>query len=254
MQQIKNELEKLTTVPPPPSTTIPPSAILPSEKFLETVGKGKKVSDLTLQQMAGMLTEFCSWVGIPASNFPAPEVMVSTVQAIGRNFGTMTDAELKKAFEMTAMGDLDCGEHFQTLSLKYISGVINAYRVKVNQAMRHYERQRVEPPTEQKEADWSETLEDLKKDPSLPIPASIFDWMVRKEILKPTNQEKLDAMRQADLEYRTALQRKIMAGYASAEDKKEYEQIHAGYGRRDAVYTKIANEAKKLLVKKYISQ
>ena len=201
-----------------------------------------------------MFTVFAALMGIPAQNMPQKEVMVVTINALIRNFGAMHEDELKKAFEMAAIGQLDVPEHYQSFCLKHVSAVINAWRIKVNQAMRHYENVRVEPKQldYKPEVDWTDTLEGLKKNPNGLIPAMMFDWMVQKGLINPTKEEKMNAMRVADMEYRQTLQGRINTGSAKSEDRAELEKMRNGYGRKDAIYTKIANEAKKLLIRKYL--
>lgn len=221
---------------------------------MESLGVGKKVNQLSIDEVKSILTAFAALMGIPAQNMPQPEVMLMTINALIRNFGAMHEGEIKKAFEMAATGQLETEEHYQSFSLKYICAVLNAYRVKVNQAMRHYEKVRVEPKQiEYKgEVDWTETLEGLKQNPNGLIPAIMYDWMVQKGLINNTKEEKLAAMRQADIEYRQQIQTKINNGSAKNEDRSELEKLRSGYGRKDAIFNKIANEAKKLLIKKYL--
>lgn len=259
MEKINNSLQKLAgtiTQPQQHNTILNASVIHQQEKFLESLGVGKKLHELSIPTVKNILTAFAGLMGIPATNMPTEEVMIMTINAMIRNFGSMHEGEVKKAFEMAATGQLDVEGHYQSLSLKYICSVLNAFRIKVNQAVRFYENHRREELKQldyKPEVDWSDTIEQIKKNPDIIFPASIFDWMVQKGMIHPTKEEKLEAMRYADMTYRQMLQTKISNGSAKSDDRRELEKMREGYGRKDAIYNKIANEAKKLLVKKYLS-
>ena len=220
------------------------------------MGQGRKVYQLSIEEVKGILTAFAALMGIPATNMPQPDVMLMTINALIKNFGAMHEGEVKKAFEMAATGQLDIEEHYQSFSLKYICTVLNAYRVKVNNAMRFYENVRKEPTNQlehKPEVDWTETLEDLKKNPNLPIPASMYDWMAKKGLVNHSKEEKQDAMMEAEIHYRQALHEKLMNGSARSQDKIEYEILKGEYTKKDPIHNRIANEAKKLLIKKYLN-
>lgn len=258
---ISKELAKMTTSPQLPSTISKNTAILPSDKFLESLGEGRLISQLSLVEVKQILTAFAAIMGIPANNMPTEEVMIATIQALVRNFSNMREGEIRKAFEMAATGQLDTVEHFQNLSLKYICTVLNAYRVKVNMAMRHYERSRQEPQSVpfEGEVDWSSTVNFLieastQQDPkSLIIPLDIYDWLISKGEIKPTADEKKACMKRAELELSHDLMNRMIAGKCSGEEKQWHELLKtSSYKKGDRLQTRLSLIAKRILVRDYL--
>jgi hypothetical protein len=226
--------------------------VVQSEKFLESLGKGRRLNEISLQEAKGILTGFAALMGIPANNLPAEEIMMATIQGLVRNFGSMYEGEVRTAFEMAITGKVEVEGHYQSLSLKYICNVLNAYRVKVNSAMRYYDRHRIEPPHEDLKADWSETLDDLAKDPNMIIPVAIYDWMIEKGIINPSKEEKVQGMKDAERKIREDLQALVTMGKASSDEVRDLEKIRGGYVKGDRIHHRVANEAKKILVKSYL--
>lgn len=236
---------------------------LQSEKFLESLGKGRLVSQLSLVEVKQILTGFAAIMGIPASNMPPEEVMMMTIQAIVTNFGAMHEGEIRKAFEMAAIGQLEIEEHYQSLSLKYICNVLNAYRIKVNLAMRYYERVRKEPVSEPHngEVDWSDTVANLiqqakvKDLRTIVIPVFVYDWLIRQGIIALSNEQKKAYIKKAEHEIGEELMAKIMRRKSSDEEKKWYELLQtSSYKKGDVLHSKVVNKAKTIIVRDYIKQ
>jgi hypothetical protein len=226
-----------------------------------SLGEGRLIGELSLNEVKQILTAFAAIMGIPANNMPGEEVMIATIQALVRNFSNMREGEIRKAFEMAATGQLETTEHYQNLSLKYICAVLNAYRVKVNLAMRHYERSRQEPESVpfEGEVDWSSTVDYLieasaKQDPkSLIIPISVYDWLIAKGEINPTAQDKKAVMKRAEIEMGQELLDKMIAGKASGEDKQWHEFLKtSSYKKGDRLHDKLALIAKRILVRDYL--
>lgn len=267
MEQLKKamgkELEKLTTNQPLPSTISTSTVILQSDKFLQSVGQGRLINQLSLGEIKQILTAFAAIMGIPANNMPEEQVMLITIQAMVANFGSMHEGEIRKAFEMAATGQLDIEQHFNVFSLKYICNVLNAYRVKVNLAMRHYERTRREPETVpfEGEVDWADTVSHLidvakTQDPkTLIIPVQIYEWLVQKGILKPTNDEKKDSMKRAEADMKQELLEKLMTHSLTGEERQWNELLKtSSYKKGDRLHDRLANMAKRILVRDYLKR
>lgn len=230
----------------------------PVDKYLKVLGKGKRLHELTLQEVNQMLIWFSALIGIPANNLPQQEVMVAIMQGLVRNFGSMYEPEVRLAFEMAATDKLEVEGHFQTFSLKYIASVLNAFRVQVNKEMNFHTRRAV-PTTKElpsTPADWSECLSYIKYEISQGrspiIPATMYDWMVTQGMINPTKEEKIAAMNKAHNRMKAELHSRIM-NKPSGTDREEWQQINQKYSKNDPIYSKVSNEAKKVLVFLYLS-
>lgn len=262
-KELGKELERMTTSPQLPSTISKSTVILQSDRFLESVGQGRRINSLTLGEVKQTLTAFAAIMGIPANNMPAEEVMMMTIQAIVTNFGSMTEGEIRKAFEMAATGQLDIEQHYQSLSLKYICNVLNAYRIKVNMAMRHYERTRQEPESMpfEGEVNWSETVGYLieqakKQDPStLIIPVQVYDWLIHTGEMNPSTEEKKMSMKRAEGEMKQQLLEKLMTHSLTGEERQWNEFLKtSSYKKGDRLQTRLANMAKRIIVRDYLKK
>lgn len=260
---MNKELEKLTTNRQLPNTILKNTVTSQSDRFLESLGQGRLINQLSLGEVKQILTAFAAIMGIPANNMPAEEVMMMTIQAIVTNFGAMHEGEVRKAFEMAATGQLDIEEHFQAFSLKYICNVLNAYRVKVNLAMRHFERTRQEPVSEpfDGEVDWSETVAHLievakVQDPrTLIIPIQVYEWLDQKGMIHLTPEEKKAFMKKAESELRQELLEKLVDHKISGEEKQWNELLKtSSYKKGDRLHSRLANMAKRIIVREYLKQ
>ncbi len=232
-----------------------------SDRFLESLGQGRILNQLSLAEVKQILTAFAAIMGIPANNMPAEEVMMMTIQAMITNFGAMHEGEVRKAFEMAATGQLEIEEHFQAFSLKYICNVLNAYRVKVNLAMRHYERTRQEPESVpfDGEVDWSDTVQHLievaksQDVKSLIIPIQVYQWLESKGKIKMTVDQKKDAMKMAESEMRQELLEKLVNNRITGEEKQWHELLKtSSYKKGDRLQLRLANMAKRIIVRQYL--
>lgn len=205
-----------------------------------------------------MLTWFAALSGIPATSLPSEEVMFAIIQGLIRNFGSMHEPEVRLAFEMAATDKLDVEGHYQTFSLKYLSSVLNAFRVHVNKSMTYHSRRAMpEQPSISTQTDWSESIEylkeEVKKGNQPIIPVAVYDWMIEKEMINPSVEDKKIAMNKAHNQMKAELHSRIM-GKPSGSDREDWDQINKKYSKNDKIHSKVANEAKKILVFAYLQE
>lgn len=265
MQSIKKEMEmqlqRMTTKQHLPSTISTNMVTSLSANFLESLGEGRRLNEMSLKDVQQIVTAFAALIGVHATNMPTQEVMVVTIQALVRNFGSMYEGEVRKAFEMAATGHLEVEEHYQTLSLKYICSVLNAFRIRVNQEMRFVNNKHLEMPTEkfEGEVDWSDTVKHLidvskTQDPkTLIIPIQIYDFLINRKLVTLTGEEKKKFMQKAESEFRQELQEKIIGNKADGEQRQWYELLKtSSYKKGDRLHETIAMKAKKIVVREYL--
>ena len=216
---------------------------------------------MNLKDVQSIVTAFAALMGVHASNLPAPDVMLVTIQALVRNFGSMHEGEVRKAFEMAATGQLDVEEHYQTLSLKYLCSVLNAFRIRVNQEMRFYNQTKTDMPTEkfEGEVDWSDTVKHLievskhQDAKTLIIPVQIYDFLINKKLGTLTGEAKTAYMVTAESEMRQEIQEKIISNKADGEQRQWYELLKtSSYKKGDRLHTSLAMKAKKIVVREYL--
>ena len=162
---------------------------------------------------------------------------------------------------MAATGQLDIEEHYQTLSLKYLCSVLNAFRIRVNQEMRFYNNTKMDMPTEkfEGEVDWTDTVKHLIEvskfqDPkTLIIPIQIYDFLIKRNLISLTGEEKKKFMQKAEAEMRQEIQEKIISNKADGEQRQWYELLKtSSYKKGDRLHDTIAMKAKKIVVREYL--
>lgn len=228
---------------------------------MESLGQGRQLNKLSLFDLKQSLTAFAAIMGIPANNMPSNEVMIVTIEALIRNFGAMHEGEVRKAFEMAATGQLEVEEHYQSFSLKYLCSVLNAYRVKVNITMRHYDRisKEPEPIAFEGQVDWTDIVQHLieaskTQDPrSLIIPVQVYDWLVQNGSIVLTVEDKKNAMTSAENELKQELLDKLMSHTLTGQERQWNEMMKtSSYKKGDRLHDRLALMAKKIIVRKYL--
>lgn len=229
---------------------------------MESLGQGRQLNKLSLFELKQSLTAFAAIMGIPATNMPSNEVMIVTIEALIRNFGAMHEGEVRKAFEMAATGQLEIEEHYQSFSLKYLCSVLNAYRVKVNLAMRHYDRisKDPEPIAFEGQVDWTDIVQHLivassSQDPkSLIIPIQVYEWLVKKQVITLSIDDKKNAMTKAENELKQELLDKLMTHSLTGEERQWNEMMKtSSYKKGDRLHDRLALMAKKIIVRNYLN-
>lgn len=223
--------------------------------MLDSVGKGRAINDISIADCDKFLTILAKLVGIRNENLPDKEESLLLIRSLNRVYGNVKDEEITTAFEMAASGQLDAEEHYQSFSFKYISSVINAYIKQVNEAKKYIPKQKqIEEPLFETEVDWSDTIQFLIKEISNGnepiIPSLIYDWMIEKNIIQVTNEEKKSAMKMGERIYKSQLMKRWEARPNSI-DRSEIEQLDRGYDKTKPVYQKVVNEAKRYILKNY---
>lgn len=95
--------------------------------------KGKLIKDMELEseitEVKFHLLKIAQSFGI--ANVPSDEHLTMLVAFIKRNFMWFTRQEISYAFELYALGELDCiKQHYQTLNVEFVAAVLKAYQLK----------------------------------------------------------------------------------------------------------------------------
>ena len=230
-----------------------------SKSFLDILKKGTQFKKFGIEESVKFLELMMVIIGIPPANYPSKNTQFVNVDLVLRNYGSMTDIEIRNAFEMAANGQLDIPEHYNNFSFKYFSTVINAWKQKVNEAMKdEMKTDVIEQPKFIGEVDWSDTLEmiiEQSKEVNLNkiiIPTYLYDWMVRKGMINPTGEERKQMFEKIKLKTSEILANKYLNGFATNEDKAMLRNLNDGFDKNSAEHSYIVTESKKQFVINYI--
>lgn len=239
------------------ATDLERSATLLEKTLLNSFRKGTRLNDLSIADTDKLLLILAKLVGIKTENFPDREESLLIIRSLNRMFPNTTDEELKTAFELVGAGKLDTDEHYQHFNFKYISAIINSYARAINEASKYVQHKAIEEkPLFEQEVDWTDTInylidEAVNKNDNLLIPLELYQWCIDKGIIVATKQMKANAMNLAHKKYYVEVTKRWTVRPNSV-DRAELYSLERGYKKGDQIYDRVANLAKKLIVKDYI--
>jgi hypothetical protein len=197
-------------------------------KAIKQRKQSKLFRQLTIQEMCKLIILAGELVGVPPEKMPGKDGTVLIANFATLHYGHFTVEEIKTAFMLAAAGELEAEGHYQVFSAKYFGAVMNAYKVRGNQVAKEiFEGPKELPPSEPKEADWTEAWEHIKAQAKIKpidkviIPVPVYDWLVKKGELKLSAEERRNLMIEAKREWIGELE---MGGISAREVKKGHRQ------------------------------
>lgn len=139
------------------------------------------------------------------SNAPSDEHLTTLVAFLKRNFMWFSRQEISYAFELYALGELDCTkQHYQTLNVEFVAAVLKAYQLKRFQPLRDADKPKALPQgnqfgtPEKTQEEWDEAhyntikkyCDENKKIPLFAPYQEAFRHMERSKLIDMTNEQK----------------------------------------------------------------
>ena len=222
------------------------------------------INKSTVEELKQVLKLVMLKVGIRANNLPNDIEKAVLIEHIINQYGKHTPAEVRLAFDMAISGKLDLEEKevicYENFSCLYFSKIMNAYRV---WAMQTFNQLKMDNPiTTEQELEPIEMIDwiaDWKKQENinlLLIPLSFYDFLVDTDMIVLTRDEKIEWFNQSKLAIKTELLAAIPECKTTdaLNDWKLFEKSEASKEWDRAMYGRIANRAKRLIVYQYLTK
>jgi hypothetical protein len=140
------EIQKILTQPLQVAkewTTLPSGLIAKEDLPIIEAFKGDKLNLISPVTLRENLAYIFTLIGL--TRLPDTIELEVIEDFIRTTYPFFTIQEMRIAFKMAVQGKFDCNiEHYEKFSPKYISGIMNAYKIKANQV-----RKNIPPPPEE---------------------------------------------------------------------------------------------------------
>lgn len=231
------------------------------DRFLGSL-KDTKVRSATLEELKQPLRYAMVKVGLRAQNFPTDEEKGILLAHVMQEYGSNTLEEIKLAFDLLIGEKLDlepkdkiCYENF---SCAYFSTVMNSYRRWATEVYQqhtpNYNPLQIEHKEDTSDAAMQDWLDHIRSQPIIFdfLPVMLYEWLERKGVIKKTNEEKREYLKQAVFYRQSQLQKSF------AEDSRMLGTLQAFNDMKDkGEFTgdeipRLKGIAKRLILKEYI--